>query len=72
MNSIKKILLSIITATCFVTGCSDDFVNTKPLIEVPSDDVWKDAGLATAFVTELYGGLGQGGFEEEMRSESVV
>lgn len=68
MNSIKKILLSIITATCFVTGCSDDFVNTKPLIEVPSDDVWKDAGLATAFVTELYGGLGQGGFEEEMLS----
>lgn len=52
--------------TIFVTGCNDDFVNTKPLTEVPSEDVWKDVGLATAFVTELYGALGQGGFYEQM------
>lgn len=59
-------MLSIMAVTIFVTGCNDDFVNTKPLTEVPSEDVWKDVGLATAFVTELYGALGQGGFYEQM------
>lgn len=47
-------------------GCSDDFVNTKPLNEVPADEVWKDAGLAQAFVTDIYNGLGNGGFDEQM------
>jgi len=47
-------------------SCSDDFVNTKPLNEVPSDDVWKDPGLSQAFVTDIYNGLGNGGFDEQM------
>jgi len=49
-------------------GCSDDFVNTKPLTEVPSEDVWKDPGLSQAFVTDIYNGLGNGGFDEQMLS----
>jgi hypothetical protein len=35
-------------------------------VDVPSADVWKDEGLAEAFVTNFYGGLGQGGFDEQM------
>ncbi len=54
-----------VIATCTV-ACNDDFVSTKPLGEVPADATWQDAGLAEAFVTEIYNGFGQGGFDEEM------
>lgn len=49
----------------FITSCSDEFLNTQPLNEVSEADVWRDAGLAEAFVTDIYGGLGQGGFNEQ-------
>jgi starch-binding outer membrane protein, SusD/RagB family len=47
------------------TSCDDEFLNTQPLNEVSEADVWTDAGLAEAFVIDLYGGLGQGGFSEQ-------
>ena len=49
-----------------MTACNDNFVSTRPLEEVPADATWQDAGLAEAFVTEIYNGFGQGGFDEEM------
>lgn len=52
-------------AACTV-ACNDNFVNTKPLGEVSDEAAWQDAGLAEAFVTEIYNGFGQGGFDEEM------
>jgi hypothetical protein len=61
--------LSILLAIVFITSCNDDFVNTQPLVDVPSEAVWKDAALATAFVTDIYRqGLGLGGFYEEMQA----
>lgn len=66
MNKIKVISFSVIIALFTVSGCNDDFVNTKPLTEVLSEEVWRDPGLADAFVTEIYGGLGNGGFDEQM------
>jgi starch-binding outer membrane protein, SusD/RagB family len=66
MNKIKSIFLSILAVLLTVAGCKDDFVSTKPLTEVPSADVWKDAGLSEAFVTDIYSGLGNGGFDEQM------
>ncbi|MBD0260492.1 MAG: RagB/SusD family nutrient uptake outer membrane protein, partial [Cytophagales bacterium] len=66
LNSIKRVSLGLLTALVAVTGCNDDFVNTKPLTEVPQAEVWKDGGLAEAFVTDLYVGLGNGGFDEQM------
>lgn len=66
MNKIKAISFSVIIALFTVSGCNDDFVNTKPLTEVLSEEVWRDPGLADAFVTEIYGGLGNGGFDEQM------
>lgn len=49
-----------------VVGCNDDFVDTQPLDEFSQSDVWVDASLAEAFVLEIYNGLGQGGFDEQM------
>ena len=54
-----------VIAICTV-ACNDDFVSTKPLGEVSDEAAWQDAGLAEAFVTEIYNGFGQGGFDEEM------
>lgn len=51
-----------------IVGCDDDFVNTKPLNEVPEEEVWADAGLAEAFVIDIYNGFGQGGFDEQMQA----
>jgi starch-binding outer membrane protein, SusD/RagB family len=66
MNKIRTLSLSVCMSLLAVTGCNDDFVNTKPLVEVPSEDVWRDPGLAEAFVTDIYSGLGNGGFDEQM------
>jgi starch-binding outer membrane protein, SusD/RagB family len=66
MNKIKGILFGVIIALFVFSGCNDDFVNTRPLTEVLTEEVWRDPGLADAFVTEIYGGLGNGGFDEQM------
>ncbi|MDB5264400.1 MAG: RagB/SusD protein, partial [Adhaeribacter sp.] len=66
MNKIKNILLAALVTSMTFTSCNDDFVNTKPLDQVPEAAVWMDAGLTEAFVTEIYAGLGQGGFNEQM------
>lgn len=66
MNKLKYTMLTIIMTLGVVTSCDDDFVSTKPLDEVAESDVWTDPGLSEAFVTEIYNGLQQGGFNEEM------
>jgi hypothetical protein len=64
----KTLGTALVLVMLTVTGCNDNFLNTQPLNEVPASAVWSDAPLADAFVTELYGGLGQGGFNEQMLS----
>lgn len=49
-------------------GCKKDFLSVAPPTQISSDLVWKDAGLAQAFVTDIYNGLNDGGFSEEMLS----
>jgi hypothetical protein len=68
MKTIKLfyIPISALLFTGLFSSCNDDFVNTKPLSEVPKELVWTDAGLAQAFVDDLYNGFGQGGFNEQM------
>jgi hypothetical protein len=58
--------VALVVSALTVTSCNDDFVNTRPLGEVSESAVWSDAALSEAFVTELYGGLGNGGFDEQM------
>lgn len=62
----KKIIISLFTVSFFATSCNDEFVNTTPLDQLSEEVVWGDASLAEAFVSELYGGLGNGGFDEQM------
>ncbi len=62
----KKIIISLFTVSFFATGCNDEFVDTTPLDQLSQEVVWSDASLAEAFVSELYGGLGIGGFDEQM------
>jgi hypothetical protein len=66
INKIKSLSWSIVTVLVFATSCNDDFLNTQPLTEIPSDVVWTDPGLTEAFVTDLYTALGNGGFDEQM------
>ena len=67
MRTLKKynLIWALLFAVC-IAGCNDDFVNTQPLGEVSEDAAWGDAALAEAFVTEIYNGFGQGGFDEQM------
>jgi hypothetical protein len=66
MKMYKKIIISLFTVSFFATSCNDEFVNTTPLDQLSEEVVWGDASLAEAFVSELYGGLGNGGFDEQM------
>lgn len=50
----------------FMVSCNDDFMDITPLSEVSEASVWTDEGLATAAVTGIYNGLGNGGFDEQM------
>ena len=65
LRKFKTISLALGIATFAVTGCNDDFVNTQPLDQVSGSAVWSDAALTEAFVTGIYAGLGQGGFNEQ-------
>lgn len=54
-------------SACFtLASCNDEFLNTDPLGEVSESAVWTDPALAEAFVTGIYQGFGNGGFNEEM------
>jgi hypothetical protein len=61
----KKILFCVLIMA-IAAACERDFLNTKPLDKVSSEDAWKDGALAEAFITGIYSGLGQGGFDEQM------
>ncbi|WP_134089437.1 RagB/SusD family nutrient uptake outer membrane protein [Olivibacter sp. XZL3] len=66
-RKIYQTLVLLLTTLC-LSACNDDFVNTQPLGEVSEEVTWSDGALAEAFVLEVYNGLGQGGFTEEMQS----
>lgn len=51
-----------------VSSCKKDFLNTVPLTSVSSAVTWTDASLSESFVTNIYNGLGQGGWDEQQLS----
>ncbi len=65
MKNFKILALAFVAATITISSCNDDFVNTEPLSELSQTAVWSDAALAEAFVTEIYAGFNNGGFEEQ-------
>ena len=61
----------IFSLSCLVllaTGCKKDFLAVDPPTQIPAEMVWKDPALAQAFVSDIYNGLGVGGFGEQMLS----
>ncbi|HEY4337262.1 MAG TPA: RagB/SusD family nutrient uptake outer membrane protein [Puia sp.] len=65
MKKIIKVFTWAMATTVFFAACSKKFLNTQPLGSIPSEDTWKDGGLANAFVTNIYNGLANGGFQEQ-------
>lgn len=63
----KNIIIGLF-ALLFINSCNDDFVNTQPLDQLAQTAVWTDGSLAEAFVSEIYAGLGNGGFDEQMNA----
>lgn len=68
MKRLRTLGITLVTSIAIATSCNDDFVNTLPLNEFSADIVWSDAPLAEAFVTEIYAGFGNGGFDEQMNA----
>ncbi len=64
-RNFKLVSLTLFLASATVVSCNDQFVNTQPLDQVAGSAVWTDASLAESFVTGIYAGLGQGGFNEQ-------
>src|SRR3954469_4899801 len=61
-----KKMLFCVCLLAIAGSCKREFLNTKPLDKVSSTDAWKDGALAESFITGIYAGLGQGGFDEQM------
>ncbi|MFD2035707.1 RagB/SusD family nutrient uptake outer membrane protein [Belliella marina] len=65
MKRYNRIYLFAFSLLGLLGSCNDDFLDTPPLGEVSESVVWNDPGLAEAFVTDIYGGLFWGGFNEQ-------
>jgi len=61
-------IFSLSCLLLLATGCKKDFLSVDPPTQIPSEMVWKDPALAQAFVSDIYNGLGVGGFGEQMLS----
>jgi hypothetical protein len=59
---------AIAVMALLAAGCKKDFLSEKPPTTIPTELIWKDGGLADAFVLEIYNGLSVGGFSEQMLS----
>jgi hypothetical protein len=58
----------IVTGVTLLAACKQDFLNTQPLNQISANATWADGGLSEAFVTNIYNGLGNGGFDEQQLS----
>ncbi|NMH86753.1 RagB/SusD family nutrient uptake outer membrane protein [Flavivirga algicola] len=63
--------ICVLVLIFLTTSCNDDFVDITPLSEVSESSIWTDAGLAEAAVTNVYVGLGQGGYGTEMLASAT-
>src|SRR6478752_10283936 len=65
-HKLRYLSILIALPVVFLVSCSQDFLDLDPLGQIAAETTWKDAPLSTAFVTNLYNGLGTGGFDEQM------
>ncbi|QIL39737.1 RagB/SusD family nutrient uptake outer membrane protein [Pedobacter sp. HDW13] len=59
-------LYLLVLVSLFAFACKKDFLNVDSPSQVPAESVWKDPATAQAFVNDIYNGLGNGGFSEQM------
>lgn len=64
-NNLKNIVAAL-SIGLVMASCNNDFLNVDPLGEISESAVWTDPALAEAFVTGIYQGFGNGGFDEQM------
>jgi len=65
-NKIFYLTLLLFCPFVFLVSCKKSSLDLVPLGSISSDATWKDGPLSTAFVTNIYNGLGTGGFDEQM------
>ncbi len=65
MKKVIKNISMLLSMGVLIASCKQDFLNTQPLDKVDASAVWTDAGLAEAFVTDLYNGLHDGLLNQE-------
>ena len=66
MKSNIKFTSLLLAALIPFLSCKKDFLDVEPQGEISSEATWKDGPLSTAFITNIYNGLGPGGFDEQM------
>lgn len=59
MKNIKIIPVIFALSILSFISCNDDFLETKPLDEFASVDVWKDMSLSKTFVNGIYASFNQ-------------
>ena len=64
----KIIFIIVVIIGVFFSACDTDFLDTQPLTEITSDAIWKDAGLAEAYMFDIYFCFQDAGFAETMQS----
>ncbi len=68
-KTIHSIILTfVVIAGVSFTSCNTDFLDTQPLTEITSAAIWKDAGLAEAYMFDIYFCFQDAGFAECMQS----
>ncbi|PST81661.1 RagB/SusD family nutrient uptake outer membrane protein [Pedobacter yulinensis] len=58
--------LFFLIMTSLQLACRKEILDVSPPDQVDAEEVWKDPALAEAFVNEIYNGLNNGGFSEQM------
>lgn len=59
MKSLVNVFKIFLCLVFLLTSCNKDFLETKPLSEFSSADVWKDQALSKTFINGIYTGLNQ-------------
>ncbi|HEX2976132.1 MAG TPA: RagB/SusD family nutrient uptake outer membrane protein [Bacteroidales bacterium] len=67
----SKIYFLITLTVMFMTGCSKDFLDTKPLTEFSDVDVWKDPALVETFINQIYWRLDEPASNGRLKSNIV-
>lgn len=67
MKSILNIFKIFLCFVLLTTSCSKGFLETSPLSEVSSTDVWKDPNLSKTFINGIYDGF-EHGFNKFMKA----